>query len=346
MSAVPLPRPEVKRRNGFTPSPNACLWDWPRLVSGDAQVFSLQYINSETLGAIRDKGTPPPAWSRVITNEELAAFCRCTVRAIEMALSDLIGRTVLERKKIPGKGFAYHIPFDRWPELPDRPSKVVAIDTPTGVEESIDENQDPVVKDATFYDLGDQKLRKDKKTRQTKLPYQPDWATYQADMDGIIIRKSLSNGVLTTHIFASECVEKAKREQEAKSERSGLRVDRAQPSEKAELSNFHLFQNVYLTHGINFAPDDWAGARAVWVRMDIKKRLAAVAGLQARFDQKEYDPADPKWIHKPYNYLEKEIWLATVRPRKAEKVKVFKDETTTVAAHDLAREMDRRKALK
>ena len=83
MSSQPIPEPQ--RRKGFTPFPNDVLMDWPRLLSGNAQVFTVMYIDSETTGAVRARGTDPPYWSRPISTDELAAFARCTVRAMQLA---------------------------------------------------------------------------------------------------------------------------------------------------------------------------------------------------------------------------------------------------------------------
>jgi hypothetical protein len=96
------------------------MMDWPRLASGDAQVFSLMYIVQECSWQAKVN------WSRPIRNEELAQFGRCTVRAIEIGINDLVARKVVLRKKSKG-GYSYYVPFETWPELPDRPPKVVPI---------------------------------------------------------------------------------------------------------------------------------------------------------------------------------------------------------------------------
>jgi len=124
----------TRRRGGFSPFPHQVLSDWPRLVSGDTQIYSIMLIVSETLGAVPDKQGRKPEWSRSITNEELANHCRCrSVRTVEIAIKDLVDRKVIRRKKSTSGGYAYQVPFETWPELPDRQCKVVAM--PTGVEE-------------------------------------------------------------------------------------------------------------------------------------------------------------------------------------------------------------------
>ena len=113
--------------------------DWARLIAGNVQVFSILYINSE-IHVPRDKGTPPPKWSRPITHAELTVVCRCTIRAVETKLKDLVDRKVIESKRTP-EGNCYRIPFDTWPDLPDMPSEVVSIADGKPVEDSVDNDQ-------------------------------------------------------------------------------------------------------------------------------------------------------------------------------------------------------------
>ena len=94
-----------------------------------------------------------------------------------------------------------------------------------------------------------------------------------------------------------------------------------------------------MNRGINAAPDDWTEARSTWNILSAEERLRAVQGVTDRFEQGEYD--DPKFIPLPQNYLRKKLWMRPVRPRKTEKVKVFRDEATVKAAHELARAKDR-----
>ena len=139
--ALPISSPP-ERRKGFTPLPNECLWDWSRLVSGDAQVLSILFLNSE-LHPVREKGAPPLEWTPPISKEILASFCRCTVRALEYAFDDLLKRKVVLRKKGSG-GDCYSIPFETWAGLPDRPRKVVAIgEAETAEEEGEEEAKKP-----------------------------------------------------------------------------------------------------------------------------------------------------------------------------------------------------------
>src|SRR5208337_1091950 len=81
-------------------------------------------------------------WTRCIAKEEMAEYCDSTVRAIEIALNDLVGRNVVSRKRVQG-GYAYGIPFDTWPELPDRPAKVVEMPVQDATENDDDDDGKP-----------------------------------------------------------------------------------------------------------------------------------------------------------------------------------------------------------
>lgn len=194
MSAAPLPRPKIERRKGFAPLPNECLWDWSRLVSGDAQVLSILYINAE-LHPPRDKGQAPPKWTRAITNEELAAFGRCTVRAIETAFKDLIERKVVTRKKT-AQGFAYAIPFETWPDLPDRPSKVIPIADPEPAEEESEDEANKPHGQVLQVFTKPQKVRAGGRTRPKELPAAAGKLQFEAQSE-IEFDARMCDGVLT-----------------------------------------------------------------------------------------------------------------------------------------------------
>jgi hypothetical protein len=168
MAATPIPQPKIERRRGFTPLPNEVLWDWSRLCSGDAQVFSILFINSE-LHVPRDKGAPALEWTRGIAWEELAGFARCTIRALQIAVADLVKRRVLLQKTAKGGGFSYGIPFDTWPSLPDRPSKVIEISEVA--EEAAEEPQDERPKGEVFQVFTKpQRVKPGSRTRAKELP--------------------------------------------------------------------------------------------------------------------------------------------------------------------------------
>jgi hypothetical protein len=324
MSSAPLPRPEFERRGGFSPLPNECLWDWSRLVSGDAQVLSILYINSE-LNPVREKGRAAPLWTRAITEEEFAAFCRCTVRAVQGAFKDLLERKVVLRKKTAG-GYAYQIPFATWPELEDRPAKVVMMGEAEQAEEESEEEAKQPRGEVTRIFSKPQKVRAGARTRPKALPWPAGKIQLEAETE-TEFDASMCDGVLTI---------RAKGEQTEKSTRSRLRVE---DTHVVESTNFGIFQSAFLKHKVNFAPNDWVLARSTWNVLELGEQLAAVKGIEERFELGEYD--DPKYISLPQNYLKHKTWMRPVRGRRSEKVKVFRDEATVRAAHELARAKDR-----
>lgn len=319
MSAAPLPRPEFERRGGFSPLPNECLWDWSRLVSGDAQVLSILYINAE-LNPVREKGRAAPLWTRAITEEEFAAFCRCTVRAIQGAFKDLLERKVVLRKKTAA-GFAYQIPFETWPELQDRPAKVVMLaEAEDAEEESEDEAKRPHGK-ITHVFSKPQKVRAGARTRPKELPWPAGKIQFEAETETEFDAR-MCDGILTI---------RAKGEQREKSTRSQLRVDSQQVT---DTTKFGIFQSAFLKRKVNFAPNDWVLARSTWNVLDLEEQLAAVRGIEDRFEQGEYD--DPKYIALPQNYLMKKLWMRPIRPRKTD----GKLQTSIKKAMDWARNVD------
>ena len=319
MAANPLPRPEPQRRGGFTPLPNECLWDWSRLVSGDAQILSILFINSE-IHTLRKKGSPVPKWTgRAITNEELAQFARCTVRAIEIGVGDLVARKVIERKKT-ARGHVYSIPFASWAELPDRPSKVVTLgEAEDAEEESEDEAKKPKGQVFAVFSKP-QKVRPGTRTRPKELPAAAGRLQFEAETE-IEFDARMCDGILTIRA-KGESGTGTKGEEK----RNRLRVDSTQLPSNQQPSNFHVYENAWLKHGINAAPGDWSEARAAWSQLSMEEQLAAVKGVLDRFEQGEYD--DPRFIQLPQNYLRKKLWMRPVRPRKApaHKAGVFRDE--------------------
>ena len=319
MAANSLPRPEPQRRGGFTPLPNECLWDWSRLVSGDAQILSILFINSE-IHTLRKKGSPVPKWTgRAITNEELAQFARCTVRAIEIGVGDLVARKVIERKKT-ARGYVYSIPFASWAALPDRPSKVVTLgEAEDAEEESEDEAKKPKGQVFAVFSKP-QKVRPGTRTRPKELPAAAGRLQFEAETE-IEFDARMCDGILTIRA-KGESGTSTKGEEK----RNRLRVDSTQLPSNQQPSNFHVYENAWLKHGINAAPGDWSEARAAWSQLSMEEQLAAVKGVLDRFEQGEYD--DPRFIQLPQNYLRKKLWMRPVRPRKApaHKAGVFRDE--------------------
>lgn len=333
MSAAPLPRPAIERRQGFAPLPNHCLWDWARLASGDAQVMSILFINSE-LHLPTSKRPANPKWTNPISNEEFAAFCRCTVRAIETAFKDLLERKVIVRRKALG-GYAYGIPFETWPGLPDRPSKVVVLNTE--VEPAPEETSDEAAK-----------------TRGHAIPVHDKRQTVKAggrtrpvEFKGAIPGKMqvrsqfafeydayIQDGTLVFMALSVEQTAKGKENTKTQS----VAFSDEQPH-KNQLSNFHLFETAWLENGVNAGPEDWAGARAAWSRLDTAKQLAAVAGIHERFQAGQYNLREARYIPLPQNYLQNEHWL---RPVGRKSAKAFKDEATVRRSLQWAEDEDRK----
>ena len=309
MSTAPLLRPEIQRRQGWAPLPNECLWDWARLVSGDAQIFSILFINSE-IHTLRRKGTPAPKWSRPISNEEFAQFARCTVRAIEIALGDLLKRKVIERKK-SGKGFIYSIPFGSWPELPDRPSKIVVIGEAEQAEEEGEDEANKRRGEIMAVFGKPQRVRAGGRTRPKVLPAAAGKLQFEGESE-MEFDARMCDGVLTI---------RAKGEIQAKStgtkgdgKRNELRSNNTQLQSNQQ-NDFHKFETAYCQAGVTFPPSYWDEARSTWNILELSEKLAAVKGVRERFEQREY----PEFIPNPQKYLRKKLWMGIIRPPKSSK---------------------------
>jgi hypothetical protein len=281
-------------------------------------VFSILFINSE-IHTLRKKGTLAPKWTaRAITNEELAQFARCTVRAIEIAVGDLVARKVIERKKT-AKGYVYALPFASWAGLPDRPSKVVTLGEAESADEETEDDAARPRGEVKAVFAKPQKVRAGGRTRPKELPAAAGKLQFEAETE-IEFDARMCDGVLTI---------RAKGEQhtstKGEQKRNGFRVDSKEVPPNQRLSNFHLFEQVWLKQGINASPEDWAAARAAWSELDTAEQLSAVKGVTDRFERGEYD--DPTFIPLPQNYLRKKLWMRPVRGRKAvQKATVFRDE--------------------
>jgi hypothetical protein len=335
-SAVPI-YPSQQRNNGFVKHPKYFESDRPRLVGSLVQEWVLRVVEMETLGAIPEKGKEPPKWSRPITNEEFAAFSGCTVRAVELAMADLLDRKVLERRKGYRKGCSYSIPFETWPNLPTRGSNVISITdaTPQEAEQETPEEVKAVPQKTPIQVVPNwQKIRAGGRTKRVELPVSA-WFLRVRSEAGIQYRSEIVDGVLDVVIKGEQ---QEKREGKANSANSGSLYD-SEPKDSKQRGNFHIFEAAWLRHGINAAPDDWTEARSTWNMLELAEQLRAVQGVTDRFEQGEYD--DPKFVHLPQNYLRKKLWMRPVRPRKKpDKVKIHKDDATAFATLDLARRLD------
>lgn len=249
--ALPISSPP-ERRKGFTPLPNECLWDWSRLVSGDAQVLSVLFLNSE-LHPVRERGAAPLKWTRSVSNEELASFVRCTVRAIQIATDDMVARKVVLRKKASG-GYSYSIPFETWAELPDRPAKVVVLaEAEAAQEETEEEAAEAANKPGKEVVLAERlTIRAGKRTKPLKFNTGPEFIQVDSNVDAEInaVEKS---GVVRVTVTA--------RFQETKGEvkRNTFRENNAQPTENTQnrkLQALHTLLDDYCRRHHGTIPND------------------------------------------------------------------------------------------
>lgn len=171
-------------------------------------MMGILFLNGE-LHAPRDAGSPDPKWTRAITNEELAAFCRCTIRAIEIAFKDMLDRKVIVRKKGSG-GFCYGVPFETWPDLPDRPpAKVVAMPTlepKPAEEESADEAQRPRGQIEPIF-TEPQTIKPGGRTRKKELPNGKSASWFQVENQGQVPQQFypyLCDGVIVIRLKSEE----------------------------------------------------------------------------------------------------------------------------------------------
>jgi hypothetical protein len=267
MSAAALPRVEIVPRKGFTPFLNEYCLEWPRLLSGNAQIFSAMYINTE-IHAPRDKGAPVPYWSRPISDEELATVCRCTVRAVEIAIKDLVDRNVIEKKRA-GRAWAYHIPFDKWHSLPDipplKPLVVVGNSDPKPAdEEDSTETKKPRGVIEAVYEAP-QMVNPGKRTRKKELPRPASWI--QMEVDGDVrqeVYPYLCDGVIVVRVKGEREANKASTKGEEK--RKTLRAGGTQVPEestKQDFSTLHSMLDDYCRRHHGTIPNDKLLAKVV-----------------------------------------------------------------------------------
>ena len=336
MASLPIPEPQ--RRKGFTPFPNDVLLDWPRLLSGNAQVFTVMYLNSETTGAVRTRGTDPPYWSRPISTEELASFARCTVRAIQLALDDLAGRGVIERKKSLNGASRYHIPFDVWSRLPDRPPTVQPISGES--EEPEEETGEGATLAGQVLPVFSkpQRLRGGARPRPKELPTAVGKLRVTSDAE-IEYSGTICDGVL----FLEFKVPKGGQAKPA--ERNIFRgTDAKSNKPQSTLVDDPLFSRFIATCrkvGLSFSPSDIEASYRQWVKVDAAERPKTIQGLLDRLAAGEY--TDPTFRPLPQNYLKKQTWLRAVR-RPAGKSDRANDARRRMVqgALAIAREIDRK----
>src|SRR5271170_921722 len=336
MSSQPIPEPQ--RRKGFTPFPNDVLLDWPRLLSGNAQVFTVMYLNSETTGAVRARGTDPPYWSRPISTEELAGFGRCTPRAIQLALDDLAARKVIERKKSLHGMYRYHIPFDAWSGLPDRPSNVLPISG---------ESEEPEEETGEGANLAGQvlpvfskpqRLRGGARPRPKELPTAVGKLRVTSDGE-IEYSGTICDGVLFLEFKVP------KTGNEAGQKRSSQRIDgpKSNKSQAGTIDDplFSQFLNTCKKCGLSFSPPDIEKTYRQWLKLPADERPKTIQGLLDRLAAGEY--SDPTYRPLPQNYLKNQTWLRVVRRPAGKAEAKMQDRRRNVAdALRLAHEIDRK----
>jgi hypothetical protein len=336
MSTQPIPEPQ--RRKGFTPFPNDVLLDWPRLVSGNAQIFTLMFLNSETTGAVRARGTEPPYWSRPISTEELSAFGRCTARAVQLALDDLAARKVIERKKSLHGMCRYHIPFDTWAGLPDRPSNVLPISGDSEEPEEDTEEGGNLAGQVLPVFSKPQRLRGGARPRPKELPVAVGKLRVTSDAE-IEYSGSICDGVL----FLEFKVPKG--ESKANQERSNHTED-ATKSKKTQTglirdALFNKFLSTCRKCGLSFSPTDIEKTYRQWSKLPDADKPASIQGLLDRLAAGEF--SDPMYRPLPQNYLKNGTWHRAVRrPVSRAESKMEERRRNVAHAMELAEEIDRK----
>jgi hypothetical protein len=314
MSAQPVPRPSQCRRKGFSPFPNEFLLDWPRLVSGDAQVYTLMLIVSETLGAIPEAGRKPE-WSRSIPTEEFAEFSRVGVRAVQVAIDDLITRKVLLARG-PKGARRYRIPFETWPELPDRPKKVVTLEAAEDAEE---ESED----EAKAHTRGEVipvyekpvRLKSGARPRPKELPKIASKLRVQSNHE-LEYSAVLCDGLLDIHLNVVLTNELAK---QGRKQANKTALPSASDSGNLKIPHvsFEKFEDMALKCQLPASKSDLVKARKIWAGvlppdgwespMAAEDRADAFKGLEDRFISGEY-PAKPEYRKLLVNYLKDRVW--------------------------------------
>jgi hypothetical protein len=336
MATQVLPAPQ--RRKGFTPFPNDVLLDWPRLMSGNAQIFTVMYINSETTGAARARGTQPPYWSRPISTEEFAGFARCTVRAIQLAIDDLVARKVIERKGATGSVCRYHLPFETWPALADRPSTVVPIESAEEPEEETEEEAAARAKGAIPVFTKPQRLRGGARPRPKELPAAASSLRVTADSE-VEYSGTLCNGILSLEFKIPKGEYSAKRGEkdfagfDSKPNRTHAGV--------VDDKDFKRFVHVAREVGLPFSGVDLGSTYQAWQKLTLADRAAAIQGLTDRQAAGEYD--NPTFRPLPQNYLKRRMFERVIRkPAGAEDSKAERFRRAVAGARKIAQDIDRR----
>jgi hypothetical protein len=310
-ASVGLLYPSQISRNGWFKQHNKYFPARAKLIQTLVQERIVQIIERETCTST------VPARTRLIPYDEFAAYCDCTIRAIEYAISDLLKRGVIELlQKTQGKGAAYSIPYDKWPALATQ-SKIVPISEPAEEEpepEVPPKRSVPVVPDW-------KKVSPGGRTKAVQLPA-PIHRFRLRCLEGALYRSQIVDDVLEVEV-TSEAKEGRMCGSAENTARDNITKNIATKSTSDD--SFELFESAWLSHGINAGVNDWAEAHKLWARLDLNQRLAAVEGVRVRFEQGEYDPKDPGWIPLPQKYLANQSWMRPVRQRKASQSMLSKE---------------------
>lgn len=301
VSVSPL-YPSQISRNGWFKQHNKFFPARAKLIQTLVQERIVQIIERETCNTVL------PARTRFIPYDEFAAYCDCTIRAVEYAISDLLKRGVVDLvKKTNGKGASYSIPYEKWPELAAG-SKVVPISEPA--DEECEPDPVPLRKFAVVSDW--KKVSPGGRTKAVTLPM-PVVQFRVRSHDGTLYRSQIIDDVLELELSNGAKEERTK----SRSSQSDNELETKNIVPKYISSDgFEKFETCWLSRGINAGLNDWAEARKIWARLDIDERLAAVEGIRVRFEQGEYNEKDPAWIPLPQKYLANQSWMRPVRQRK------------------------------
>jgi hypothetical protein len=298
VSVSPL-YPSQISRNGWFKQHNKFFPARAKLIQTLVQERIVQIIERETIN------TAVPARTRWISYDEFAAYCDCTIRAVEYAVSDLLKRGVIKLvQKAQGKGCSYSVPYEAWPELAAQ-SKIVPISEPAEEEPeptAPPRRTVPVIENWRSISPGG----RTKAVRLLNAVFQFRVRSH----DGTLYRSQIVDDVLEVEVSNG-----------AKEERSPQKTKLLKNSTPegngtnyVSENGFDKFEDCWLSRGINAGLNDWAEARKIWARLDIQERLSAVEGIRIRFEQGEYD--DPSFIPLPQNYLANQSWMRPVRRRK------------------------------
>jgi hypothetical protein len=113
-------RKQAAKGRAFAPiSFRHSFYNLSRLAGGQTELLCILYVLSETEGASRAEGAPPPKESRPISVDELALYTRQSVRAAQDAMEDLCKRRVITRRKVRSGMYAFGAPIETWDSLDD-----------------------------------------------------------------------------------------------------------------------------------------------------------------------------------------------------------------------------------